>query len=74
MITVIGGGPAGRLASIHLALEGKEVLLIDKRKELGGQCLHKGCMVICALNDIARSLEDCKNFKQLGILENIPSQ
>lgn len=73
MITVIGGGPAGRLASIHLALGGKEVLLIDKRQELGGQCLHKGCMVICALNDIARSLEDCKNLKNLGIFNNIPS-
>lgn len=73
MITVIGGGPAGRLASIHLALGGEEVLLIDKRKELGGQCLHKGCMVICALNDIARSLEDCRNLRELGVFDSIPS-
>jgi len=72
MITVVGGGPAGRLASMHLALGGKEVLLIDKREELGGQCLHKGCMVICALNDIARSLEDCSNLQQLGVFQDIP--
>ena len=73
MITVIGGGPAGRLASIHLALGGREVVLIDKRKELGGQCLHKGCMVICALNDIARSLEDCRNLKELGVFDTVPA-
>lgn len=72
MIIVVGGGPAGRLASMHLALGGKEVLLIDRRKELGGQCLHKGCMVICALNDIARSLEDCSNLQQLGVFKDIP--
>ena len=73
MIAVIGGGPAGRLASIQLALEGKEVMLIDKRNELGGQCLHKGCMVICALNDIARIIEDCKNLQHLGVFDNIPA-
>lgn len=73
MIVIIGGGPAGRLASIRLASEDKEVLLIDKREELGGQCLHKGCMVICALNDIARTIDDCKNLKNLGIFDCDPN-
>ncbi|MBN1431897.1 MAG: NAD(P)/FAD-dependent oxidoreductase [Methanomicrobiaceae archaeon] len=73
MIIVIGGGPAGRLASIHLALEEKDVLLVDKRGALGGQCLHKGCMVICALNDVARSLDECRNLRELGIFDKVPS-
>ena len=41
MITVLGGGPAGRLGAIHLALAGEEVRLIEKRGALGGQCLHQ---------------------------------
>lgn len=73
MITVIGGGPAGRLASIRLALEGREVILVEKSDALGGQCLHKGCMVICALNDIARSLDDCRNYRKLGLFCEVPS-
>lgn len=72
MIVIVGGGPAGRLASMHLASENADVLLIDKRRELGGQCLHKGCMVICGLNDIARSLDECSNLRQLGAFKNIP--
>ncbi|WP_083475189.1 FAD-dependent oxidoreductase [Methanogenium cariaci] len=42
MIIVIGGGPAGRIAAMRLAAQGKEVILFDSRAEgLGGQCLHQ---------------------------------
>ncbi|UUX91483.1 FAD-dependent oxidoreductase [Methanoplanus endosymbiosus] len=68
MITVIGGGPAGRYGAIKLASEGEEVILIEKRGPLGGQCLHQGCMVICALNEIARHLDDNRRFQSLGII------
>ncbi|EHQ37049.1 FAD-dependent oxidoreductase [Methanoplanus limicola] len=68
MITVIGGGPAGRYGAIKLASEGEEVILIEKRGPLGGQCLHQGCMVICALNDIAKHLDESRRFKELGII------
>ena len=55
MIAVLGGGPAGRIAAMQLGLAGREVTLVEKGG-LGGQCLHHGCMVVCALNDIARHL------------------
>lgn len=72
MITVIGGGPAGRFAAIHLSLAGEEVRLIEKRNALGGQCLHEGCMVICGLNDCAKLLDESEKLKSLRVLSNVP--
>ena len=43
-VAVIGGGPAGMAAALK-ASEGAEVMLLERRKELGGilpQCIHNG--------------------------------
>lgn len=72
MITVIGGGPAGRLASIHLALAGEEVKLIERRSSLGGQCLHQGCMVVCGLNDCAKVIDQSEKLKNLSVFDSKP--
>jgi dihydrolipoamide dehydrogenase len=72
MIVVLGGGPAGRIASIRLASAGKEVRLIE-RGGIGGQCLHFGCMPICALNDVARTIHSIRKFQQLGIFKSSPT-
>ncbi|MBP2134314.1 dihydrolipoamide dehydrogenase [Methanomicrobium sp. W14] len=72
MITVIGGGPAGRFAAIHLAGAGEEVRLIERRGKLGGQCLHQGCMVICGLNDCARLIDESEKLGRLNVLKNHP--
>jgi dihydrolipoamide dehydrogenase len=72
MIIVIGGGPAGRLGAIRLAHAGKEVLLLEKRR-IGGQCLHHGCMVVCALNDVARWIRNGEQLQKLGIVPHTPS-
>ncbi len=71
MIVVLGGGPAGRIASIRLASAGKEVRLIE-RGGIGGQCLHFGCMPVCALNDVARSIHSARKFQHLGIIDSAP--
>jgi len=73
MIVVVGGGPAGRYAAMRLAGAGKEVLLVDRRSEgLGGQCLHQGCMVICALNDMARTMEQMDTLHRSGVITSVP--
>ncbi|MDD1678920.1 MAG: NAD(P)/FAD-dependent oxidoreductase [Methanomicrobiales archaeon] len=72
MIVVIGGGPAGRLGAIRLAHAGKEVLLLEKKK-IGGQCLHHGCMVVCALSDAARWIRSGEQLQQLGIASSTPA-
>lgn len=72
MIGVLGGGPAGRIAAMQLAMAGREVTLVD-REGLGGQCLHHGCMVVCALNDIARHIHEARTLVSLGILDDVPA-
>ena len=73
MIVVIGGGPAGRYAAMRLAGAGRDVLLADRRREgLGGQCLHQGCMVVCALNDVARTYEHLELLSKSGIVSGVP--
>jgi dihydrolipoyl dehydrogenase len=71
MIVVLGGGPAGRTAAITLALGGREVTLVEKN-EIGGQCLHYGCMMVCALNEAARTLTQAHRLYELGIIDTIP--
>jgi len=65
---IIGAGPAGRLAGTELGRLGEKVLLIEKNN-LGGTCLNEGCMVICALNDIAKFLNNKKQYEKLGLLK-----
>jgi len=65
---IIGAGPAGRLAALELGILGEEVLLIEK-KHIAGTCLNEGCMVICALADIARFLSNKKHFESLGLMK-----
>lgn len=42
-VVIIGGGPAGYHAALELAAGKKHVLIIEKN-EVGGVCLHKGCI------------------------------
>jgi dihydrolipoamide dehydrogenase len=74
MIAILGGGPAGRIASIRLASAGKEVQLIERGGlgGIGGQCLHFGCMPVCAMNDVARQIHEAEIFQRLGIFDTIP--
>lgn len=65
---VIGGGPAGRIASMEIAKLGENVTLIEKAN-IGGNCLNEGCMVIDALNDIAKLMNKVKILEDLGIIE-----
>jgi dihydrolipoamide dehydrogenase len=43
-VAVIGAGPAGYVCAIRAAQLGFKVVLVDKRKELGGTCLNVGCI------------------------------
>jgi dihydrolipoamide dehydrogenase len=71
MIVILGGGPAGRIASIRLASAGKEVTLVESGG-IGGQCLNFGCMPVCALTDAARIIDSARSFQKLGIVDSIP--
>lgn len=70
-VVVVGGGSAGRTASIEAAQIGEEVTLIENDK-IGGKCLNTGCMVICGLNDVAKFTINAQKFNQIGITDVNP--
>jgi dihydrolipoamide dehydrogenase len=72
MIVILGGGPAGRLASIRLASAGKQVTLVE-HGGIGGQCLHSGCMPVCAMNDVARLIHAARELHDLGVVDTVPA-
>jgi len=73
-LAIIGGGPGGYVAAIRAADLGKEVTLIEERKQLGGVCLIEGCIpskVLINVVDLAQTARDAKKmgltFKDLAI-------
>jgi dihydrolipoyl dehydrogenase len=70
-VVVIGGGSAGRTASIEAAQIGENVTLIEMDK-IGGKCLNTGCMVICGLNDVAKFVKNAQRFNKMGITSTNP--
>ena len=71
MIVILGGGPAGKSAALHLARAGRKVMLIES-SGIGGQCLHYGCMMVCGLNDVARSLRSSRDLSEFGVIRTPP--
>lgn len=55
------------MAAVRLASAGKEVTLLERRI-LGGQCVHDGCMLVCGLNDVARSIRNSQFLKERGVI------
>ena len=43
-IGIIGGGAAGLTVASGAAQLGAKTLLVEREKELGGDCLHFGCV------------------------------
>ncbi len=66
---VIGSGPAGRLGSLELGKLGEDVTLIEKN-HIAGTCLNEGCMVVCALTDIKKFIDENNRFNKHGFLKS----
>jgi dihydrolipoamide dehydrogenase len=67
-IVIIGGGPAGRTAAIEASSIGENVILVERDK-IGGTCLNEGCVMVTGLNDVAKFINDAKNFKNMGLID-----
>lgn len=65
-IAIIGGGPAGYVAAITAAQQGKQVILIEER-DLGGTCLNEGCMPTKSLLESAEVAEKVKHAGRFGV-------
>jgi pyruvate/2-oxoglutarate dehydrogenase complex dihydrolipoamide dehydrogenase (E3) component len=70
---ILGGGAAGLTIASGAAQLGAKTLLIEKEKELGGDCLHYGCVPSKTLIRTAHVYHLMKNAKQFGLPQvNLP--
>ncbi|MCK5287013.1 MAG: FAD-dependent oxidoreductase [Thermodesulfovibrionia bacterium] len=66
-IGILGGGSAGLTVAAGAAQFGAKTLLIEKEKELGGDCLHFGCVPSKTLIRTANVFHMMKNAEKFGL-------
>jgi len=66
-IGIIGGGAGGLTVAAGAAQLGARTLLVEKEKELGGDCLHYGCVPSKTLIRSAQVYHLMKNGEQFGL-------
>lgn len=66
-IGVIGGGAGGLTVTSGAAQLGAKTLLVEKEKELGGDCLHFGCVPSKTLIKSAHVYHWMKNSETFGL-------
>ncbi|ARI77120.1 dihydrolipoyl dehydrogenase [Halobacillus mangrovi] len=71
-LVVLGGGTGGYVAAIRASKLGLKVAMVEKR-ELGGTCLHRGCIPSKALLRSAEVFRQTKEADQYGITTDQPS-
>ncbi len=65
-VIVIGGGPAGLVASKILVAFGKKTAIVEKVK-LGGDCTHSGCVPSKTLLKSAKVYHEAQNISKYGL-------
>ncbi len=65
-IVILGAGSGGYAAALRAAELGLSVALIDKA-ELGGTCLHRGCIPTKALLHAAELADQTRESEQFGV-------
>lgn len=65
-LVVLGGGTGGYVAAIRASQLGMQVAVVEKG-ELGGTCLHRGCIPSKALLRSAEVFKQTKEAKDYGI-------
>lgn len=66
-VAVIGAGPGGYACAFRAADLGKNVVLIEPHKTLGGVCLNVGCIPSKALLHAAKVIQEAKEMSSFGI-------
>jgi dihydrolipoamide dehydrogenase len=71
-LVVLGGGTGGYVAAIRASKLGLKTAIVEKR-ELGGTCLHRGCIPSKALLRSAEVFRQTKEADQYGITTEAPT-
>ncbi len=66
-IVVVGAGPGGYAAAFYAADLGKQVILIERDKRLGGVCLNCGCIPSKALLYATHQIVNARESAHRGI-------
>ena len=66
-MVVIGSGPAGQKAAVQASKAGKKVALIEKTREVGGACVHRGTIPSKTLRENALRVN---NMRQNAAIAN----
>jgi len=72
-LLVIGAGPGGYASALLAADKGMEVTLVDSSPQLGGVCLHRGCIPSKALLHLAKLISETRDAKEWGLDFGDPS-
>ncbi|RLB19380.1 MAG: dihydrolipoyl dehydrogenase, partial [Deltaproteobacteria bacterium] len=65
-VVIIGAGPGGYVAALRAAQMDAEVTLVEK-EEVGGTCLHWGCIPTKVMKYAAEIMESIRGAAQWGI-------
>lgn len=71
-LAIIGGGPAGLVAASVAAQLGLRVTLVEKSAQLGGDCLHSGCVPSKSLLHQAQIAQSARQGVHDGLLSEMP--
>lgn len=65
-LAVIGSGPAGQKAAIQAAKAGQTVALIERDRELGGSCVHRGTIPSKTLRENALRVKNMRMIAEVA--------
>lgn len=68
-VVVIGGGSGGLTVAAGAASFGAKVALVERKSELGGDCLHYGCMPSKALIQAAKEVHDSSHYMDSDMID-----
>lgn len=71
-LVIIGSGPGGYSAAFRAAELGLNPVLVDSRKEMGGICLHAGCIPSKTLLHIAETIGLGRRAAAFGVAYSEP--
>ena len=71
-VLVIGSGPGGYAAAFKAADLGQDVVMVDPKDELGGTCLHEGCIPSKTCLQLAELIHDARCAAEKGVSFNAP--
>jgi dihydrolipoamide dehydrogenase len=71
-VAIIGGGPGGYAAALYAHNFGLSVALVEKA-QVGGTCLHRGCIPAKAWLQTAEVFSEVKHAADFGVMTSEPT-